>query len=39
MKQISDKNELRMQKQTTIKDIWNRDGQINHYSIKKKLDR
>ena len=39
MKQISYKNEFKTQKQTTIKNIWNQNGQINTHSFTKELDR
>ncbi len=39
MNQTSLKNDLHMQKQTTIKDRWNRNGQVNTHRVTKELDR
>jgi len=39
MNQTSLKTKLKMQKQITIKTIWNNNGQINTHSFTKELDR
>ncbi len=39
MKQSSLKNKPKTQKQTTIKNTWNQNGQINTHSFTKELDR
>jgi hypothetical protein len=39
MRQISQKNDQKMQKQTTVKTIGNENGQVNTHCFTKELDR